>query len=111
MSDAGRFQSYEEFWPFYVREHSNATCRALHFIGTTLALACLIAGITYSLRWLIAAPIAGYLFAWIGHFVFEKNRPATFQHPLWSLRGDLRMWRYMLTGRMRSELARSAAAK
>ena len=94
------FHSYEEFWPYYLDEHSHPTCRALHFAGTSLALAAVAAGVIVSPWWFAAAPVAGYLFAWIGHFVFEKNRPATFRYPLWSLRGDFRMYRLMWMGRM-----------
>jgi hypothetical protein len=101
-------ESYEQFWLYYAGEHSNATCRALHFVGTTLALAAVAAGVLISIRWLWAAPVAGYLFAWIGHFVFEKNRPATFRYPLWSLRADFRMYRYMWIGRMGREIERAA---
>ena len=103
---ARRFESYDEFWPSYVAEHSDPTCRAMHFVGTSAALAALAAGIIVSRWWLVAAPVAGYVFAWVGHFVFEKNRPATFHYPLWSLRADFRMYRYMWLGRMGQEVAR-----
>src|ERR1700731_3176680 len=86
-----RFEPYEQFWPFYALEHSSRMNRALHFAGTTLALAAV-------------APAAGYAFAWIGHLVFEKNRPATFAYPLWSLRADFRMYRYIWLGRMDGEV-------
>src|SRR5579872_7012890 len=93
--------SFEQFWPYYVGEHSDPRCRWLHFTGTTLALAAaVVVGVSISRRWLWLAAVAGYGFAWIGHFAFEKNRPATFRHPLWSLRGDFRMYRYMWMGRM-----------
>lgn len=106
-----RFASYEEFWPFYVQEHANSACRALHLTGTTCALAAVAAGLIFSPWWFAAAPLAGYAFAWIGHFAFEKNRPATFEYPLWSLRADFRMYRYMWTGRMRDELRIGAKCK
>jgi hypothetical protein len=93
-------RTYEEFWPYYVEEHSHPVCRALHFTGTTLAILCVAAAIVISPWWLAAAPVAGYLFAWIGHFAFERNRPATFQYPWWSLRADFRMYRYLWLGRM-----------
>jgi hypothetical protein len=100
-------QSYEAFWPFYVSQHLDPTNRKLHALGTSLVLACLGLAAADSPRWLLLAPVAGYGFAWIGHFVFEKNRPATFTYPLWSLRGDFRMYRLMLLGRMRPELERA----
>ena len=94
------FANFEEFWPFYLREHSSLLNRRLHFIGTSLALALLGAAFaTGAWIWAFAAPFAGYGFAWIGHFVVERNRPATFRHPWWSLRGDFRMWWRTVTGR------------
>ena len=104
-----RFLTYEEFWPFYVSQHRNATCRALHFAGTSLVWAFLALGVLASIWWLVLAPGAGYGFAWVGHFFFEKNRPATLTYPVWSLRGDFRMYRLELLGRMRPELERAAA--
>jgi hypothetical protein len=103
-----RLSSYEEFWPYYVSEHSLSTTRTLHFVGTALVLACLGAGVLVSPWWLLVAPFAGYGFAWVGHFFFEHNRPATFTYPLWSLRGDFRMFRLILLGRMGPELERAA---
>jgi hypothetical protein len=104
----GRFGSYEEFWPFYVSQHMNPTNRALHFTGTTLVWLSLAAALLVTPTWLLAAPFAGYGFAWVGHFFFEKNKPATFTYPLWSLRGDFRMYRLMLLGRMAPEVERAA---
>ena len=95
-----RLASYEAFWPFYVSQHLDATNRRLHFVGTTLVIVCLGASVFSSPTWALAAPVAGYGFAWIGHFFFEKNRPATFTYPLWSLRADFRMYRLMWLGRM-----------
>jgi hypothetical protein len=103
-----RFSSYEEFWPFYVSQHLHPVCRALHFVGTTCVLAALAAAVLLSARWLLAAPLAGYGFAWFGHFFFERNKPATFTYPLWSLRGDFRMYRLTLLGRMPPELRRAS---
>lgn len=101
-----RIQSFEEFWPYYVSQHLNPTSRKLHFIGTSLALGCLaVAPLRPSA--LLLAPVVGYGCAWIGHAFFEKNRPATFTYPLWSLRGDFRMWKLTLTGKMEPELARA----
>ena len=84
-----RYTSFHEFYPFYLSEHANRTCRRLHFIGTTLVILTLVLAITTAnARWLLLAPLAGYGFAWVGHFFFEKNRPATFTHPLYSFAGD-----------------------
>jgi len=104
-----RLESYEEFWPYYVSEHALPSTRALHFAGTTLVLATFAAGVLVSAWWFLASPFAGYGFAWAGHFFCEKNRPATFTYPLWSLRGDFRMYRLMLLGRMAPELARAVS--
>ncbi len=104
----GRIPTYEEFWPFYVSQHMKPSTRALHFVGTTAVLAMLGAGALASPWWFLAAPFGGYGPAWIGHFFFEKNRPATFTYPLWSLRGDFRMYRLTLLGRMGSEIERAA---
>jgi hypothetical protein len=101
-------RTYEEFWPFYVSQHMHPRTRALHFAGTALVLASLAAAVLVSPAWLLMAPVAGYGFAWIGHFFVEKNRPATFTYPLWSLRGDFRMFRLMLVGRMEPEVRRAA---
>lgn len=102
-----KFESFEEFWPFYVKEHSDKTNRRLHFVGTSLALACVAGAVLTRRKWLLlAAPVAGYGFAWVGHFVIQKNRPATFKHPLWSLRGDFKMWAKMLDGTMDAEVER-----
>lgn len=104
-----RYRTYEEFWPFYVSQHMNPTCRALHFGGTSLVYLILVLAGVVAPMWLLAAPVIGYGFAWVGHFAFEKNRPATFTYPLWSLRGDFRMHRLMLFGRMKPEIERAAA--
>lgn len=105
-----RIQSFQEFWPYYVGEHSLPTTRWLHFLGTTAALA-LLAYIIYIQNWwlLLALPIIGYGFAWVSHFMIERNRPATFKYPLWSLLGDFKMWWLMATGRMGSEVRRLSA--
>ncbi|MCY1223538.1 hypothetical protein D9M71_229720 [compost metagenome] len=97
-----RFQSFAEFYPFYLQEHSNDTCRRLHYVGSLLVLGILgYALATQQWLWLLAIPFAGYGFAWVGHFVFEKNKPATFKYPLYSLMGDWVMLRDALTGRIR----------
>ena len=105
-----RFQSFEEFWPFYVSQHRDRTSRRLHFVGTTLAMGCVAAAPFYPPA-LLAAPVCGYGFAWAGHYIFEKNKPATFRgrkEILWSLRGDFRMWMKMATGAMDAEIDRLA---
>ena len=95
------FSSFREFYPFYLGEHRNPTCRRLHFIGSTGVLAFLVTAIvTLNPWWLLAMPICGYGFAWVGHFFFEHNRPATFKHPLYSLIGDWVMYRDILFGRI-----------
>ncbi len=99
---SGRFANFREFYPFYLGEHSNRTCRRLHFIGSCLVLLTLI-GVVVTQRWrgLILIPLIGYSFAWIGHFFFEKNHPATFKYPFYSLMGDWVMFRDILVGRIR----------
>lgn len=87
------YGTYEAFWPFYLSQHQNKVCLSLHFLGTTLALLLAAAAVFLNPVFWYFAPVAGYGFAWIGHFFFEKNRPATFQYPLWSLRGDFRLYR------------------
>ena len=97
-----RYQSFAEFWPFYVAEHSQPATRVLHLIGTTLGVALVVYFIATGRWWLILlALVPGYGFAWLAHFLVEKNRPATFKYPLWSLMGDYKMIGLMLTGRMR----------
>lgn len=99
---AVRFASFREFYPFYLGEHSNLACRRLHFVGSTLVLAVIVAAVALRNPWLlIAIPFCGYGFAWVGHFFFEHNRPATFTYPLWSLMGDWVMYWQILTGRIR----------
>ncbi len=99
--DPRQFKTFAEFYPFYLREHSNRTCRRLHFAGSSLALLCLFGLFLTGHFWFLAAGLlCGYGFAWFGHFVFEKNRPASFKRPLYSFRGDWVMWRDMLTGRI-----------
>ena len=100
-------KSFEDFWPFYVREHSRPATRALHAAGTVTATALVVAlAATGRWRWLPVALAPGYAAAWVGHFFVEHNRPATFKHPLWSLMGDYKMVALMLTGRMGVEVER-----
>ena len=96
-----RIKSFEEFYPFYLKQHSNKICRLLHVIGTTIVLALVFTAIYHNIPALwIAVPVAGYGFAWVGHFFFEKNKPATFQYPLWSLRSDFKMYFDILSGKI-----------
>ena len=107
-----RYTSFEEFWPFYVREHSIKATRRLHFVGTTAAMALALAGALTRKRWLYALlPVVGYGPAWIGHFFVEKNRPATFKYPAWSLQADLKMWSMMIRGVMDAEVDRVMAER
>lgn len=99
--DPKSLHSFAEFYPYYLGEHRNATCRRLHFIGSTLALICL-----WALLWtrqpgfLVAALVFGYGFAWVGHYRFEKNRPASFKRPVYSFMGDWRMYFDIWTGKI-----------
>ncbi len=96
------FQSFAEFYPFYLKEHSNRTCRRLHFVGSSLGLVCLATGLVSGhLQWLLLGLFCGYLFAWIGHFGFEKNKPASFKRPLYSFMGDWVMYRDIWIGRIK----------
>ncbi|HEY8507291.1 MAG TPA: DUF962 domain-containing protein [Steroidobacteraceae bacterium] len=97
-----QFASFNEFYAFYLREHSNRTSRRLHVLGTSLGLVILAWGLVSRTWWLLAlALVVGYGFAWIGHFFFEHNKPATFRYPLYSLRGDFTLLRDVVTGRIR----------
>lgn len=99
--------TFEQFWPDYLRAHCDRRSRAMHLMGTAMAVLSLAFFlITFHPAWLVAAPVVAYGFAWTGHFLFEKNSPATFSHPLWSLRGDLKMVWLTLTGRIEDEIAR-----
>ncbi|HKO97516.1 MAG TPA: DUF962 domain-containing protein [Pyrinomonadaceae bacterium] len=106
MSDR-RYKSFSEFWPHYVSEHSRPQTRALHLIGTAIALSCIVYFAASGRWWLIPlALVPGYGLAWVGHFFIEKNKPATFQYPLWSFMGDYKMIWMMLTGKINREVER-----
>jgi hypothetical protein len=97
-----RFASFREFYPFYLGEHANPMCRRLHFVGSWGVLALIgVAIATGNAWWLLGALVCGYAFAWVGHFFFEHNRPATFKHPVYSLMGDWVMFADILRGRVR----------
>ncbi len=101
-NSAKRYRSFAEFYPFYLSEHQHPVSRLLHVLGSLLVLALLLYAVVsghYQLLWLL--PVAGYGFAWVGHFVFEKNRPATFTYPLYSFMGDWKMLYQVLTGKIR----------
>ncbi len=99
------YKSFWSFYPYYLTEHKNSTSRTLHFTGTLLLIGCLIAGLITG-RWilLILIPFVGYGFAWFGHFFFEKNKPATFTYPLYSLGSDFVMFWHILTGQITKKL-------
>lgn len=104
-------RTFDEFWPFYVGEHSRAATRWLHFAGTTSGLAWLLAAAAFRRpHFLLHALVSSYGLAWIGHFFAEKNRPATFTYPLWSLAGDFKMYGLMWRGKMSAEAARLSSA-
>lgn len=97
-----KYNSFKEFYPYYLSEHQNITCRRLHFVGTSLVIGLVIALTFYSkwkYWWLVF--LCGYGFAWIGHFFFEKNRPATFKNPFYSLLADFVMYKDILTGKIK----------
>jgi hypothetical protein len=105
-------KSFEEFWPYYVGEHKKKATRILHFVGTTAAMGCVAGGLLTKRKWLLAvAPFAGYGPAWISHFFIEKNKPATFTYPLWSLQADFVMWWKTIKGEMQAEVDRVVAAE
>jgi hypothetical protein len=100
-SSSDHFATFAQFYPFYLNEHRHPTCRRLHFIGSLGVIGCLAMALATGLWvWLPAALVCGYGFAWVGHFCFEKNRPATFRHPLYSLLGDWAMFRDICLGRI-----------
>jgi len=99
---AKKYTNFKEFYPYYLSEHSNITCRRLHFAGSALVLLTLgYILISSKWIWLLALPLIGYGFAWIGHIFFEKNRPATFTYPLYSFMGDWVMFKDLLVGKVK----------
>ena len=106
-----QINSFADFWPFYVRQHSHPRTRMLHAIGSVLAVVMIGLGFAVSLWFLLGAPIIGYAFAWYAHFYVEHNRPATFGHPFYSLAADYRMLYLMMAGRMDEEVARYATTQ
>jgi hypothetical protein len=102
QTSSQRFASFGEFYPFYLSEHKDRNCRRLHFVGSSLALAFIVGAIaTRNPWWLLAAVVSGYGFAWIGHFAFEKNKPASFKQPLYSFIGDWVMYASIWAGKIR----------
>lgn len=96
------FASFSDFYPYYLGEHSNLTCRRLHYLGSTLVLLVIaVTVVTGNLWYLLLVPVAGYGCAWVGHFFFEHNKPATFKYPWYSLMGDWVMFKDMLTGKIK----------
>ncbi|MEO1040578.1 MAG: DUF962 domain-containing protein [Pseudomonadota bacterium] len=96
-----RSASYSEFWPVYLREHAESATRIFHYVGTVLASSVLIAALATQTWWmLLLYPVVGYGFAWVSHAFIERNKPATFVHPLWSLISDYRMTFLFFTGRL-----------
>ncbi|MHA6720866.1 Mpo1-like protein [Sphingomonas sp. RS6] len=101
---------YRDFWPHYLREHARPATRRIHYVGTALTFAALAAGLIIDPWWFVGIPIAGYGFAWGAHFTVERNRPATFTHPLWSLISDYRMFFLWLAGRLDPHLKQAGVA-
>ena len=101
-----KYQTLKDFYPYYLTEHSDPTCRLFHYVGTTLILAIAVWAIVDFYWWkILLIPVVGYGFAWVGHFVFEKNRPATFQYPGYSFASDFIMYYHFLTGQVDQKLA------
>ncbi|HVH42877.1 MAG TPA: DUF962 domain-containing protein, partial [Labilithrix sp.] len=102
-----KIETFEQFWDYYVGEHKKKATRLVHFVGTTAAIGCVAGGLLTKRRWLLLlAPVVGYGPAWASHFFIEKNKPLTFEYPLWSLRADFVMWWKTLSGQMQAEVDR-----
>ena len=105
MATEKKYKSFWSFYPYYLTEHGDAKNRTLHFIGTALLIAILIVAVVLQKWWMLALiPVVGYGFAWVGHFFIEKNRPATFTYPLYSLGSDFVMFWHILTGQINNKL-------
>lgn len=104
------YQSFSAFWPHYLREHAQPITRAFHYFGTSAAIIILVLAIGLGQwLWILGAFVSGYVFAWISHGLIEKNKPATFTYPLWSLGADFKMLYCFLTGKIGAELERAGA--
>jgi hypothetical protein len=109
---AARIESFRQFWPFYVRQHARPMTRALHFVGSTAALTLAAVAVVTGRPWLLlVTPVVGYGCSWLGHFGFERNKPATFKYPLYSFAADWVMFGKILSGTMRAEVERALAEK
>ena len=106
--EQSRYQDFAAFWPFYLREHAKFQTRVFHYIGSALALIVL-AGVILTQTWwaVILVPVSGYFFAWVSHAFVERNKPATFTYPLWSLIGDYRMFFLAMMGKLKPELIKA----
>ncbi|MFD1735486.1 Mpo1-like protein [Bacillus salitolerans] len=101
------FKNYQDFWPFYLSQHSKRSTRLWHFVGTTFVFICILTAILTGVLWyILLAPIIAYGFAWCSHFFIEGNKPATFGHPVWSLRADFRMYWLILTRQLDKEIVK-----
>ena len=110
MSEA-RISDFETFWPYYLNEHARPATRWFHFVGTNISVVLLAYGLLSLNLWLLPlAIVAGYAMAWVSHFFIEKNRPATFKYPAWSFKADIKLFKLMWSGRLRSELEKHLAA-
>ncbi|MEE2705297.1 MAG: DUF962 domain-containing protein [Pseudomonadota bacterium] len=102
-----RIKKFSDFWPYYLREHSKPLTRSLHYLGTSIGLILIVTGILHNILFLFLSPIATYGFAWYSHFFVEKNKPATFTYPLWSIIGDLKMFFLWGSGKLNTHLIKA----